>query len=237
MNEPALISTAERRVLTCLKLIGRCEVKAIARSLQVTTMAVRHHLAVLEKAGLVKTTLERRGVGRPHYVYSLSASADALFPKEYGMLASKLIRSIAELDGENKLARIFEHMKEATVARYSSRMAGKPLRGRVAEMAKIMTGAGYMAEWEQLDHRTFQITEHNCAVACVAQQCQHACVCELSMFRDLLRAGAREECLGAVVLRRVLDRLIYPSAGLAARHAEQPAIVQALEQMIAGIQV
>lgn len=160
----------------------------MARSLQVTTMAVRHHLAVLEKAGLVKTTLERRGVGRPHYVYSLSASADAFSPKEYGTLASNLIRAIAELDGETKLAGIFEHMKEAAVVRYSSRMAGKPLRRRVAEMARIMTGAGYMAEWEQLDHRTFQITEHNCAIARVAQQCPHACVCELSMFRKLLQA-------------------------------------------------
>src|SRR6266478_5884262 len=115
MNEPALISTAERRVLTCLKLIGRCEVKAIARSLRLTAMAVRHHLAVLEKAGLVKTTLERRGVGRPHYVYSLSARADAFFPKEYGTLASHLIDSIAELDGKTKLARLFEHMKNAAV--------------------------------------------------------------------------------------------------------------------------
>src|SRR5260370_37146799 len=182
------MNLAERRVVAWLKLVGRCEVKAIARSLQVTGMAVRHHLGVLEKAGLVKTTLERRGVGRPHYVYSLSASADPFFPKEYGMLASDLIRSIAELDGETKLARIFDHVKEATVARYSSRMAGKPLRQRVAEMAKMMTGAGYMAEWEPLDHRTFQITEHNCAIARGAQQCQHACVCELSMFRELLQA-------------------------------------------------
>jgi len=188
MKYPVLISPAERRVLAYLKLVGRCEVKAIARSLQVTAMAVRHHLAVLEKAGLVKTTLERRGVGRPHYVYSLSASADAFFPKEYGTLASDLIRSIAELDGETKLARIFEHITEAAVARYSSRVAGKPLRRRVAEMAKIMTEAGYMAKWEQLDHRTFQITEHNCAIARVAQQCQHACVCELAMFRQLLQA-------------------------------------------------
>lgn len=188
MNERALISAAERRVLGYLKRFGRCEVKAIARSLQVTAMAVRHHLAVLEKAGLVKTTLERRGVGRPHYVYFLSANADAFFPKDYGTLARDLIRSIAELDGETKLGPIFEHMKEAAVARYSPRMAGKPLRRRVAEMAKIMTEAGYMAEWEQLDHRTFQITEHNCAIACVAQQCQQACACELSMFRELLHA-------------------------------------------------
>ncbi len=198
MNEPALISAAERRVLAYLKLVGRCEVKAIAHSLQVTAMAVRHHLAVLQKAGLVQTTLERRGVGRPHYVCSLSASANAFFPKEYGTLASSLIRAIAELDGESKLARIFEHMKEAAIARHSSRMAGKPLRRRVAEMAKIMTEAGYMAEWEQLDYRTFQITEHNCAIACVAQQCQHACVCELSMFRELLQtAVSRQEHIAA----------------------------------------
>lgn len=193
MNEPALISPAEQRVLAYLKLVGRCEVKAIARSLRVTAMAVRHHLAVLEKADLVETTLERRGVGRPHYVYSLSASADAFFPKEYGTLASHLIGSITELDGKTKLARVFEHMKEAAVARHSPRMAGKRLRRRVAEMAKIMTEAGYMAEWEQLDHRTFQITEHNCAITCVAQQCQHACVCELAMFGELLQAAVSRQ--------------------------------------------
>ena len=64
------------------------------------------------EGGFGQDDLERRGVGRPTIVYVLSASADAFFPKEYGMLASNLIRSIAELDGETKLARIFEHMKE-----------------------------------------------------------------------------------------------------------------------------
>ena len=193
MNEPELISPAERRVLACLKLGGRYEVKAIARSLQVTAMAVRYHLAVLEKASLVKTTLERGGVGRPHTVYSLSASADAFFPKEYETLASNFIRAIAEVDGEGKLGPLFEHMKKARVARYSRRMAGKPLRRRVAEMAKIMTQAGYMAKWRQLNARTFEITEYNCAISCVAQQCQHACQAELDMLRELLNATVSRE--------------------------------------------
>jgi len=193
MHKPALISVAERRVLTYLKLVGRCEVKAIARSLRVTTMAVRYHLAVLESVGLVEKTLERRGVGRPHCVYSLTASADAFFPKEYGALAVHLIDSITELDGKTKLARIFEHMKDAAVAQQSPRVATKRLPQRVAEIAKIMTEAGYMAEWEQLDHRTFQIAEHNCAIACVAQHYQHACMCELAMFRELLQASVNRQ--------------------------------------------
>ena len=67
-------------------------------------------------------------------------------------------------------------------------MAGKRFEERLAEMAKIQSESGYMAEWKQLDHGTFQITEHNCAIARVAQQCQHACVCELAMFRELLQA-------------------------------------------------
>src|SRR5882724_10211189 len=50
-------------------------------------------------------------------------------------------------------------------------------------------------------------------------------------------AGARAPRLGAVVARRVLDRLVHPGAALAPRHAQQPAIVQPLQQMIADIQI
>ncbi|MFQ5663349.1 MAG: helix-turn-helix transcriptional regulator [Terriglobia bacterium] len=189
MNTSVPLSPAERRVLDYLKQAGSGEVSAMARSLRVTPMAVRHHLAVLEKAGLVRTALRRRGVGRPRHVYSLSVVAEAFFPKEYGELASSLIRTIAELDGERKVVRIFKRMKESAVARYAPRMAGKSLPERVAEMAKIMTEAGYMAEWDELDARSFQITEHNCAISCVAQQCHHACECELEMLQELLKAG------------------------------------------------
>ncbi len=188
MNVPPVISPAERRVLDYLKRASRCEVSSLARSLGVTPMAVRHHLAVLERAGLIKTTLERRVVGRPRHVYSLSAAAEDFFPRDYGELASTLIRTILELDGESKVAHIFKRMKEKAVARHAPRMVGKTLRDRVAEMAKIMTEAGYMAEWEQLDARTFQITEHNCAISCVAQECHQACESELAMLRGLLKA-------------------------------------------------
>ncbi|MFQ5926627.1 MAG: helix-turn-helix transcriptional regulator [Terriglobia bacterium] len=189
MNSPAGISPAERRVLDYLKCAGRCEVRAIARSLHVTPMAVRHHLAVLEKAGLVKTALARRGVGRPRHVYSLSEAAEALFPKEYGELVGRLLRYIAELGGEAKVAHFFERMKEEAVARYAPRMVGKGLEERVAELAKIQSESGYMADWQRLDKNTFELSEHNCAIWQVARNCPPACECELAMMQVLL--GAR----------------------------------------------
>ncbi len=49
--------------------------------------------------------------------------------------------------------------------------------------------------------------------------------------------GAREPGLGTVVLRRVFDRLVDPCAGFAPRHAQKTAMVQALQQMPADVQV
>jgi hypothetical protein len=50
-------------------------------------------------------------------------------------------------------------------------------------------------------------------------------------------AGAGEPGLGALVLRLEPDRLVDPGAGRAPCHAQQPAIVQALQQMRADVQV
>ena len=70
-------------------------------------MAVRHHLAVLDKAGLVSTTLERGRAGRPTYLYSPTESADSYFPNEYAEFAPRLLQAVVELDGEAKLEFIF----------------------------------------------------------------------------------------------------------------------------------
>ena len=76
-------------------------------------MAVRHHLAVLDKAGLVSTTLERGRAGRPTYLYSPTESADSYFPNEYAEFAPRLLQAVVELDGEAKLEFIFSRIKSA----------------------------------------------------------------------------------------------------------------------------
>src|SRR3990170_3980058 len=184
---------AEIKVLHHLKQVRASTAKQIATFLNVTPMAVHHHLAVLEKAGLLATALERRRTGRPAYLYSLTDRAGAFFPNEYVDFVNRLLGAIVQLDGQEKVATIFKQMKKNAVAQHGPRMAGKSFEERVVEMAKIQTESGYMADWRRLDHRTFQITEHNCAIACVAQQCQHACVCELAMFRELLQATVNRQ--------------------------------------------
>jgi len=188
MNTGSQPTPAAIKVLHHLKLVGVSGAKQIATFLNVTPVAVRQQLALLEKAGVVATSLDRRRTGRPAYLYSLTEKAGAFFPNEYVDFVNRLLGAIVQLDGEEKVATIFKQMKKNAVTQHAPRMAGKRFEERVAEMAKMQSESGYMAEWKQLDHRTFQITEHNCAIARVAQQCQHACVCELAIFQELLQA-------------------------------------------------
>ena len=187
------ITPAQLHVLEYLKRHEAAGTMEIASALSVTRMAVRHHLQVLEKAGLVTFTLQRGGAGRPSFLYSPTGSAQQFFPDEYGAFARRLLRTIIQMDGEARLTAIFAQMAKGLVAQYGPRMVGKELRDRVGEMAKIQTEAGYMADWQQLGRDKFQLTEHNCALLEIARGCSHACECELKVMQDLLGATVTRE--------------------------------------------
>jgi len=193
MNTGSQPTPAEIKVLHHLKRVRASGAKQIATFLNVTPVAVRQHLALLEKAGLVATSLDRRRTGRPAYLYSLTDRAGAFFPNEYVDFVNRLLGAIVQLDGEGKVATIFKQMKKNAVTQHRPRMAGKSFEERVVEMAKIQNESGYMVDWRQLDDNTFELTEHNCAILQVARNCPQACECELRMMQELLGAKVNRQ--------------------------------------------
>jgi len=175
------------QILFYLKHQGRASVQELAAELGVTPMAVRRHLLQLENLHWVVAELERRARGRPAYVYMLTSEGDAQFPRSYDQLALDLMRELRERHGERELAMMLRHRKDQLVALHTPRLAAKAtLEERVAEMARILTEAGYMADWRKVDERTYALCEHNCAVFEAAKECSSICACELAMLRTLL---------------------------------------------------
>src|SRR3990170_2095514 len=95
-----------------INLLKRSEagltVPELCQALKVTPMALRRHLAVLERDGLVQTDLKRQPLGRPAYVYFLTGRAEAFFPKNYAPLVLELLSDLVVLDGEEKLDLLFQ---------------------------------------------------------------------------------------------------------------------------------
>src|SRR5947207_9703432 len=80
-----LLASTRGKILVLLRAENRT-VNELAAALNLTDNAVRAHLVKLERDGLVQQRGMRRGTRKPHVTYALSAEAESIFPKAYGLL-------------------------------------------------------------------------------------------------------------------------------------------------------
>jgi iron-sulfur cluster biosynthesis transcriptional regulator SufR len=183
-----------RKILQLLKFKGEMTADQLGQALKITSMGVRRHLTTLERDGLIQYRTMQRGMGRPSYLYALTAQGDELFPRTYEQLANSLLETVKVIEGESGVEQLFAKRTDLLAAQYRARIADKDLKERVAELSQIRTEEGYMADWEMLDEDAFLLREHNCAICQVAKRSVAACSHELELFRRVLD--------GAEVLRK-----------------------------------
>jgi len=188
LKEPMVdqLQPTRRKILLALKQNGGMTAGELAQLLGITSMGVRRHLTTLERDRLVRYDLMQRGKGRPSYVYQLSPAAEELFPRNYARLANELLGYLADEQGDETIIRLFDNRAQRRIRNAQANLEGLPLADRVAGLAKILDGEGYLAEWGQVDANTFWISEHNCAIHDVAAQHHEACGSELSFIRAVL---------------------------------------------------
>jgi predicted ArsR family transcriptional regulator len=179
-----------------MKTKGSLAVSEMAKQLGITEMAVRRHLNTLERDGLIEAKISRQAMGRPSHLYSLTSAADDLFPKNYHLLTLDLLGELKAGEGDDPVGRLFEGRKQKMQDRYASRMQGKNLEERVAELTEIQNSNGYMASWEKNASGDYTLNEFNCPITQVANQYEEACKCELMLFQKLLGAEVeRTDCM------------------------------------------
>jgi predicted ArsR family transcriptional regulator len=182
-----------QEILTAVKLNGSMTADDLGKELGISPVAVRQHLGALEAEGLITTTVERRGLGRPVHRYSVTAAGDETFPRDYDGLANSLLDELRYSAGEDAVAQLFAARRQRLVSDSQRDFDGKTLDARVHELARIQTGRGYMALATK-EEDGFRLTEHNCAICKVARSQPAACAEEMKMITELLGT--------AVVVRR-----------------------------------
>ncbi|MDR5694457.1 MAG: transcriptional regulator [Armatimonadota bacterium] len=182
------MQSTRREILTLLKTRGPMTVKELSKSLGITAMGVRQHLATLERDGYVAPGGIRRGQGRPSRMYTITPRGDDLFPRTYQQFAIALLEDLRALEGEAKVMKLLEKRKERLLEEYRERLKGKAGAEMVAELARIRHEEGYLAEWKQVDTNTYLLIEHNCPIRHIADHFQQACHMEQALFAEVLGA-------------------------------------------------
>lgn len=192
-------SSTREEILKMLKKQKRLTVTEMSKQLNITEMAVRRHLSTLERDQLVTTTLVRQAMGRPINIYELSSEGEELFPRSYRKLALEFIKDIEDVSGVEGVNQLFERRTERIKTNLTQKLKNKEtLEEKVKELAQTQDQNGYMVEWEKRDDGTYVLKKFNCPISQVARNYNHACNCELLLYKEILGTDGieRVDCMG-----------------------------------------
>jgi predicted ArsR family transcriptional regulator len=172
-------------------------VDELSRTLQITRNAVRQHLAVMGRDGLVAQSATRPTGGRPEQLYVLGAKGIELFPRHYSWFSQLLIESMIEEAGREALANRLAGLgrRVAEQLRVQSPVPEDPAR-RVAPLAQLMTGLGYHARAVEAGPGLPVIEADNCVFHHLAARYPEVCRFDLALLSAYVGAEVEHrECM------------------------------------------
>jgi predicted ArsR family transcriptional regulator len=189
-NHPENVPTPPRptgeRLLVLLKMRGPQIAADLGAALGITGEAVRQQLVKLAADGLVESTAEPRGVGRPAQVWALTEKGNARFPDTHAELTVQLLRAIRSELGEESLDRLIAARAAESLAGYTADLEGAADLGeRVRRLAEARTREGYMAECQSAQDG-YLLIENHCPICAAATACQGFCRAERDVFQQAL---------------------------------------------------
>lgn len=185
-------SSTKQDILTHLLKQGEATAQDLADWLAITPQAVRRHLKDLEADGLIHHQAIQTGMGRPNYVYKLSATGREQFPDCYSDFALSLLDTLKETVGQEQVSTILQKQWQRKAMDYRQQLGNGSLRDRVAALVKLRRQEGFMAELHCPEPDTsgqerYIIAEYHCAISHIAESFPAVCGHELELFAAALQ--------------------------------------------------
>ncbi len=174
------------KILRLLQRHGSLSAKQLQAELGVRSLnAVREQLMGLQAAGLITATAERRGTGRPTYMYALSDKAQALFPNGYDLLLKLLLEELLLQEGPERLQAILHAVSARLANQYGTGSAGQTLQQRLAVLEQAYEQHGTpISVVERSD--VIELHKYSCPYFDLAQENDVVCTVERHMLEHML---------------------------------------------------
>ena len=179
-------SETKRQLLVLLKRRGQLTLDEAEATLRLTRPTLREHLMQLERDGLVRRTVERRGRGRPRLLYRLTSAGEQLFPNRDGVLLGRLLAFLKEEGAEKLLRRFFERYWAERLRAARQRLASAQTpEARLVALRDFLEEEGFMPEIVVSGQR-LELRECNCPFAETVRHTRLPCYLEARFFEQLL---------------------------------------------------
>lgn len=188
-----LLGETRARIVDRLRR-GARSVPELAAELGLTEVAVRRHVVVLDRDGLLSAeTVRKPGRGRPVACYALTDKARRLYPDGSAAFANELLTFLEEEHGRPALLGFLRWRQERQGARYAAALAqAHPADHEEAAtaLAGLLSDDGFLSEVATVtdgEGRThLELRQGHCAIKDVAEEHPEVCAYEAALFQKLL---------------------------------------------------
>lgn len=189
-------NSTRKNIILLLKKNGGMAIEDLSKIIDITPMGIRQHLLALEKKGIVNYITRRRGIGRPGFVYTLTDSANNLFPDSYDSFAVGLLKDIKKHEGPEKVDKIFSWRRERLFKMNKEALTGKEnLEETLHTFKNILESNGHLVDISR-NNGHYHLRQYHCPIHKISAEFKEACKYELILYRDLISKNiTREQAL------------------------------------------
>lgn len=191
------MQATRQQIIEFLKEKNQATVEELAATVNLTPMAVRHHLNVLQAENLILSSTIRRqtGPGRPSQVYQLTQAADELFPVDYYGLTDYLLAELTHQLGQDGLRQIFSNIAQRLANEAPPPRENQSFEERLDEVIAFLSAKGFVVDWESGDN-DYMIHAYSCPYRQVAKNHAEVCLLDKQIISSMLATSpARIACL------------------------------------------
>lgn len=182
------LSSLSDRQQTLLRLILHSNqgltLDQLAKQLDISRNAVMQHIACLEKQQCIDTHMLPSSGGRPCRAYILSDTGRALFPKQYALFSSALLKTLGHQLDKQQLESVLHTMGQELAEPFKARVNSSS--NTIEEIQQVMEELGYETSQGSMVSEPHHIIAKNCVFHDLAMENESICVLDRALISSLL---------------------------------------------------
>ncbi len=189
------MKSTREKILNTLLTQRQATIKQLSEVVGINGISVRHHLINLQAEGLVTAEEQRRGVGRPAFVYRLTEKGMEKFPTNYLKLTNYLLTELEETLSPEEVEATFKRIGKKQAEESTNIDKNQPIETQLEQLANQLASDRFMLSWKK-EGDSIILQSDNCPYLHVGKEHPEICRIDETLFSEALgREVQLETCM------------------------------------------
>ena len=183
------------KILSQVLLLRKATITQLSEKLGISEISVRHHLINLELEGLVSTSEERHGVGRPRFVYSLTEKGFQFAPIDTLSFTDQALTTMKNFLGPETFLDLLKQFGLDLAEAYKCSINSQNPEDILEEVADSLTRDGFVFSWAKSGEKLV-LNMHHCPVHYLGHKHPEVCTINRALLESLVQHPiSHETCI------------------------------------------